>query len=540
MASHYNTEEALRMVMDPESEDSSLSSAEDSGDDAEISTGEETEESGFDSRGADSSEIESGDMEEAPAGWIGKNGLTWNPTNAETLRYVPAAIGNTGPTHYATARICDPLSSFLLFVTDEIMLHIVDELRAYVGLLILAGVYRSKHESTLSLWNEKSGRMVFRATMSEKRFHRISRALRFDDKLSRPRRRCDKLAPIRHIWDMWTHRLEMMFCPGREICVDEQLVPFRGRCGFRQYMPKKPGKYGLKIWAACDVDTAYAWRVQLYTGKAAGERPEVNQGMRVVLELTEGLQGHAVTCDNFFTSIPLSEELLKRKMTLVGTIRKNKPELPPQLLQTRGREVFSSVFAFRMTHTAVSYVPRRGKNVLLLSTKHRTPSVSDDAKRKPQIIMDYNKSKGGVDRLDQAVCAYSCRRRTRRWPLALFHHMIDVSLYNGFVLWTAVDPAWKQSKSHRRRLYIEEVGEALVKPHMARRERLPRPSLTAEFVRHAQYAAASDPSAAPRAKARRQCDLSSIKRRRVVTTCCKCGNEVCKDHTLTICSNCST
>lgn len=127
MASHYNTEEALRMVMDPESEDSSLSSAEDSGDDAEISTGEETEESSSDSRGADSSEIESGDMEEAPAGWIGKNGLTWNPTNAETLRYVPAAIGNTGPTHYATARICDPLSSFLLFVTDEIMLHIVSK-----------------------------------------------------------------------------------------------------------------------------------------------------------------------------------------------------------------------------------------------------------------------------------------------------------------------------------------------------------------------------------------------------------------------------
>lgn len=223
------------MILDPE--DSSSSSAEDSGDDAEISSEEETEEleSGSDSCGAESSENESGETEEAPAVWIAK-GIKWSPTHAETLRYVPAATGHTGPTHYATARISDPQSSFSLFVTDEIMLHIAsmtnlqgrrtiaywrdvdtDELRAYVGLLILAGVYRSKNESMLSLWSEKSGRMVFRATMSQKRFHQISRALRFDDKLSRPRRRGNKFAPFRKIWDMWTHRLEMMFCPDQDI-----------------------------------------------------------------------------------------------------------------------------------------------------------------------------------------------------------------------------------------------------------------------------------------------------------------------------------
>ncbi|XP_039467124.1 piggyBac transposable element-derived protein 4-like [Oreochromis aureus] len=318
-----------------------------------------------------------------------------------------------------------------------------DELRAYVGLLILAGVYRSRNEAILSLWSEKSGRVIFRATMSEKRFRYITRAVRFDDRLARPRHCDDKLGPFRKIWDMWTHRLQMMFCPNKEICVDEQLVPFKGRCAFRQYMPKKPAKYGLKVWAVCDVETSYAWRLQLYTGKAAAGRTETNQGMRVVLELMEGLQGHSVTCDNFFTSFPLSEELLRRKNTLVGTIRKNKPELPPELLQTRGREVFSSVFAFTSTHTAVSYVPRRGRNVLLLSSKHRTPGICDEPKRKPHTIKDYNKSKGGVDKLDQAVGTYTCRRRTRRWPLALFHHLLDISLHNGYVLWTAVDPAWQ-------------------------------------------------------------------------------------------------
>ena len=48
--------------------------------------------------------------------------------------------------------------------------------------------------------------------------------------------------------------------PGDNITVDEQLVPFRGRCSFIQYMPSKPDKYGIKIFWACDSETAYPFR----------------------------------------------------------------------------------------------------------------------------------------------------------------------------------------------------------------------------------------------------------------------------------------
>lgn len=183
-------------------------------------------------------------------------------------------------------------------------------------------------------------------------------------------------------------------------------------------MPKKPAKYGIKIWATCDVKTSYAWKLQVYTGKAAGNPAEVNQGMRVVLEMAEGLQGHIITCDNFFTSFALAEELLRRKLALVGTIRRNKPELPPHLLQARARAVFSSTFAFTKTHTLVSYIPRRGKNVLLLSTKHHSPDISDEMKRKPIIIKDYNRCKGGVDNLDK-VGAITHQLRTHLFILVL-------------------------------------------------------------------------------------------------------------------------
>ena len=69
------------------------------------------------------------------------------------------------------------------------------DLRAYIGLLILVGVYRARGEAASSLWDTESGRAIFRATMPLKLFHTYSRPLRFDDDETRRRRRAmDKLA----------------------------------------------------------------------------------------------------------------------------------------------------------------------------------------------------------------------------------------------------------------------------------------------------------------------------------------------------------
>lgn len=40
-----------------------------------------------------------------------------------------------------------------------------------------------------------------------------------------------------------------------------------GRCLFRQYMPSKPTRYGIKIWVACDARSSYAWKMQVYSSK---------------------------------------------------------------------------------------------------------------------------------------------------------------------------------------------------------------------------------------------------------------------------------
>lgn len=176
------------------------------------------------------------------------------------------------------------------------------EIQAFFGLLILAGVLKSHNESSTSLWDSEMGRAIFRATMPHGNFKLLTRILRFDDKSSRAvRREHDKLAPIRQVWEDWVQRLPMMYQPDENITVDESLVGFRGRCPFKQYMPKKPAKYGIKIWAACDSKSSYCLKMQIYTGKPPGMPREINLGRRVVLDMVDGYQGHIVTCDNFFT-----------------------------------------------------------------------------------------------------------------------------------------------------------------------------------------------------------------------------------------------
>lgn len=205
-----------------------------------------------------------------------------------------------GPTSLSTKYISDVKSSFDLLLSDDIKKIIVEmsnrkgllafgvnwkslcqiELEAYLGLTLLAGVYKSHGENLEQLWNEKDGRPIFRATMPLQRFKSISRCLRFDNDDDREQRKQrDKLAPIRNIWDKWNKRLRLYLNPGENLTVDEQLVSFRGRCSFRQYIPSKPAKYGIKIWALCDCESKYAWNLQVYLGRDRNTHSEKNQGM---------------------------------------------------------------------------------------------------------------------------------------------------------------------------------------------------------------------------------------------------------------------
>ena len=50
-------------------------------------------------------------------------------------------------------------------------------------------------------------------------------------------------------------------------------------------------------------------------------------------------------------------------------------------------------------------MPKKNRNVVLLSTRHAEADVSDLEDKKPVIVLDYNRNNGGVDNLDKG-CVY--------------------------------------------------------------------------------------------------------------------------------------
>lgn len=90
--------------------------------------------------------------------------------------------------------------------------------------------------------------------------------------------------------------------------------------------------------------------------------------------------------DNWFTSIPLTDTMLKDyRLTIVGTLRKNKREIPPCFLPNKSKLVSSSQFGFDGNKALVSFTPKKSKSVILLSTMHFDKSIYPSNK-KPEII----------------------------------------------------------------------------------------------------------------------------------------------------------
>jgi hypothetical protein len=132
---------------------------------------------------------------------------------------------------------------------------------------------------------------------------------------------------------------------------------------------KKIAKYGVKIFALCDAKTFYCSNLEIYCAKQPPGPYDVrNTPTDIVKRLVSPIENSYknVTTDNWYTNISLLHYLLEKKTTLLGTMKKNKREIPSQFLP-----------------------------------------------KKPEIILDYNMTKGGVDTCDKMCALYSVSRVTR-------------------------------------------------------------------------------------------------------------------------------
>lgn len=55
--------------------------------------------------------------------------------------------------------------------------------------------------------------------------------------------------------------------------------------------------------------------------------------------------------------------------------------------------------------------------------------------RCPNLITEYNSNMGGVDLLDQLKSYYCYNRKSKRWWIRLFYHLIDLCVVNSYILY---------------------------------------------------------------------------------------------------------
>ena len=113
----------------------------------------------------------------------------------------------------------------------------------------------------------------------------------------------DRLCKMQPVIEYLCDKFQHVYDPDCDCSIDEAMVPYKGQCSKKQYIPQKPTKRGLNVWMRADSTNRYVSEFQIYVGKEKGS-VESKLGERVIKDLTRKIKpkNYHVFCDNFFTS----------------------------------------------------------------------------------------------------------------------------------------------------------------------------------------------------------------------------------------------
>ena len=77
------------------------------------------------------------------------------------------------------------------------------------------------------------------------------------------------MGKIQPVLDQLREVFRSVYCPSQNVSVDEAMIPFKGRSTLKEYMPLKPVKRGIKVWALSDAVNGYLLEFEVYTGRKA-------------------------------------------------------------------------------------------------------------------------------------------------------------------------------------------------------------------------------------------------------------------------------
>ncbi|KAE9525673.1 hypothetical protein AGLY_014200 [Aphis glycines] len=191
-----------------------------------------------------------------------------------------------------------------------------NEIQKFFGLIIWMGLVQMPTLEDYWCNSTRYKNYVAHKIIPRNRFELILRFLHFSDN---EKFDGDKIYKVRNLVEKMIYNFQNVMEPDEDLAVDETMVPFRGRLGFRQYIPGKSHKYGVKLFKLCGTN-GYTYNVQIYAGKSQVDGKGL--ACKVVLNLCQMYlnANRTITTDNFYTSLPLAYELLKNKTHLTGTL----------------------------------------------------------------------------------------------------------------------------------------------------------------------------------------------------------------------------
>ena len=483
----------------------------------------------------------------------------------------------------STARKSTLHDTWLLFFTEEILSTIIQysnskaedlnvtlrfdvpSLKAVFGLLYFRGASLDQQIPVRDLFSEAAN-SFYRTVMSRNDLITFLSIMTFDDKNTRSeRKRTDKFAAFREVFEMWNENLPKYFTTSGFVTIDEQLIASRCRSPNRIFNPKKPGKFGELVRWMGDAEYRYFYRANPLTKRpddhvASQEHKDANKVINVVDDLLKPfhrMRGINVTGDRFFSSFRITEKLLHDyKMTYIGTMQQNRREIPPIL--HKHRENFTSKFVFGgndLRTTMVAYQATRQKNVIMISTLHHDAEIDDqNDELKPSIICDYNRTKSGIDVVDKMAKRFTTRCSTRRWTMVHLQNLLDVTAINVSTIFNIFHPNWHPSNKKRRRRYtLIQLARELVMEHTIRRLRSPVGlhknviDLMIQFTgNYPQRGGQTEDATNAQSAERQRCveckkqGRTAAQANRTKEICSECCNPVCGKHSCSriLCNSC--
>ena len=306
-----------------------------------------------------------------------------------------------------------------------------DEMCQFIGLVLLMGII---HKPVIEMYWSTDPLYVtplFSSGMQRNRFSMLLKFFHLNDSTQEPKKEDlnrDRLYKLRPLIDHLFEAFQTVYTPGPSVAVDESLVMWKGRLHFRQYLPLKHARFGIKLFCLAE-DSGYLYRFRIYAGKQdpatamlsvmPSECANFSHTEQVVVYMALPLldKGYSIFMDNWYSSCRLYDYLHHRQTTACGTMRSNRVPLPVR----QSQPAVGQSTAFRCGPLLCLKFKDK-KDIYMLTTCHDEtmvkpprsrgrPRTDKETELKPQCIVDYNKNMGSVDRVDAVLHPYSAARK---------------------------------------------------------------------------------------------------------------------------------